>query len=104
MKSEGDESRTDKKKVKKGRASMGIIKLGSSIFIMIFFIIIPAIPGAVLWWYLRPVMFWEKFAWVVTSMLFYIIILAYIINFILHPRYKEEDEEETIDENINSYT
>jgi phage shock protein PspC (stress-responsive transcriptional regulator) len=48
-------------------------------------------------------MFWEKFAWVVTSMLFYIIILAYIINFILHPRYKE-DEEEKMDENINSYT
>jgi hypothetical protein len=41
MKSEGDESRTDKKKVKKGRTSMGIIRLGSSIFIMIFLLSYP---------------------------------------------------------------
>ncbi len=75
----------------------GVIKLISSILILIFFIAIPAIPGAVLWWYLRSVMFWEKFAWVVTAMMFYIIIILFIIRFILHDIYKEytmdEDEE-----------
>ncbi len=76
-----------------------IIKLISSILILIFFIAIPAIPGAVLWWYLKPVMFWEKFAWVITAMMFYVMILAYIIYFIFDMIYKEEDEEETMDEN-----
>jgi hypothetical protein len=77
----------------------GIIKLIFSILIVILFIAIPAIPGAVLWWYLKPVMFWEKFAWVVTAMAFYIIIISFIITFTLDRIYKEEDEEETMDEN-----
>ena len=77
----------------------GIIRLISAIFIAIFFILIPAIPGAVLWWFLKPVMFWEKFAWVVTSMIFYVMILAYIVYFISDRRYREEGEEETVDEN-----
>ncbi|MBE0524907.1 MAG: hypothetical protein IBX40_11320 [Methanosarcinales archaeon] len=65
------------------------------IFGVLFYIVIPAIPGAVLWWFLKPVMFWEKFAWVVTSMMFYIIIFLFIISYILDMIYKEE----TIDEN-----
>ncbi len=77
----------------------GIIKLIFSILIVILFIAIPAIPGAVLWWYLKPVMFWEKFAWVITAMTFYIIIISFIITFTLDRIYKEEDEEETMDEN-----
>lgn len=76
----------------------GIIKLSFSILILIFFVAIPAIPGAVLLWYLKPVMFWEKFAWVVTAMMFYVMILAYIIYFISYRIYKEGDEEETMDE------
>ncbi len=65
------------------------------IFGVLFYIVIPAIPGAVLWWFLKPVMFWEKFAWVVTSMMFYIIIFLFIISYISDMIYKEE----TIDEN-----
>ena len=72
---------------------------GFLIFIVIFFIVIPAIPSAVLWWFLKPVMFWEKFAWIVTSMIFYVVIIAFIIGFILGGIYKEEGEEETVDEN-----
>jgi glucan phosphoethanolaminetransferase (alkaline phosphatase superfamily) len=74
-----------------------IIRLISLIVGVLFFIIIPAIPGAVLWWLLKPVMFWEKFAWVVTSMIFYVIIFLFIISFISDMIYKEEGEEE--DEN-----
>ncbi len=74
---------------------VSIIKLISSILIVIIFIAIPAIPGAVLWWFLKPVMFWEKFAWIVTSMVFYIIIIAFIISFMLDRIY----EKETADEN-----
>jgi membrane protein YdbS with pleckstrin-like domain len=66
---------------------------------VLFFIVIPAIPGALLWWFLKPVMFWEKFACVVTTMIFYVIILLFIISFILDRIYKEEGEEETMDEN-----
>ncbi len=76
-----------------------IIRLISLIFGVLFFIVIPAIPGAVLWWFLKPVIFWEKFAWVVTSMIFYVIIFLFIISFILDRIYKEEGEEETMDEN-----
>jgi hypothetical protein len=52
-----------------------------------------------LWWFLKPVMFWEKFAWVVTTMIFYVIIFLFIISFILDRIYKEEGEEKTMDEN-----
>ncbi len=76
-----------------------IISLISLILGVLFFIVIPAIPGAVLWWYLKPVMFWEKFAWIVTSMMFYIIIFLFIISTISDRIYKEEGEEETTDEN-----
>lgn len=78
---------------------VSIIRLISLIFGVLFFIVIPAIPGAVLWWFLKPVIFWEKFAWVVTSMIFYVIIFLFIISFILDRIYKEEGEEETMDEN-----
>lgn len=71
----------------------GIIKLISPILMVIFLIAIPAIPGAVLWWFLKPVMFWEKFAWVVTSMILYIIIISFIISFILDSIYKEDMDE-----------
>jgi hypothetical protein len=54
-----------------------IIRLISLIFGVLIFIVIPAIPGAVLWWFLKSVMFWEKFAWVVTSMIFYVILFYY---------------------------
>ncbi len=76
-----------------------IISLILSILVAILFSAIPAIPGAVLWWYLKPVMFWEKFAWIVTSMVLYVMILAYIVYFISDRICREEDEEETVDEN-----
>ncbi len=76
-----------------------IIRFISLILGVLFFVVIPAIPGAVLWWFLNPVMFWEKFAWVVTSMMFYIIIFLFIISFRSDRIYKEEGEEETMDEN-----
>jgi hypothetical protein len=80
-----------------------IIRLISLISGVLFFIVIPAIPGAVLWWYLKPVMFWEKFAWIVTSMTFYIIIFLFIVSTVSEMLYGEEggeeDEEETMDEN-----
>ncbi len=45
-------------------------------------------------------MFWEKFAWAVTSMIFYVTILAFIVSLIWDWRFKEEgEEEETVDEN-----
>jgi hypothetical protein len=78
---------------------VSIIRLISLIFRVLFFIVIPAIPGAVLWWFLKPVMFWEKFAWVVTTMIFYVIIFLFIISFILARIYEKEGEEETMDEN-----
>ncbi len=89
----------DKIKKEKGKTSMGIMRLITWIFVVIFFIVIPAIPGAVLWWFLKPVMFWEKFAWSVTSIIFYIIIISLIISSMLDMIYKEESEEETGDEN-----
>ena len=70
-----------------------IIKSIFAIFLLILLIVIPAIPGAVLWWFLKPIMFWEKFAWVVTSMIFYIIIISFIISFILDSIYKEDMDE-----------
>ncbi len=76
----------------------GIIRLIYGIFILIFLFIIPAIPGAVLWWFLKPVMFWEKFAWAVTSMIFYATILAFIGGLIWDWSFREEGEE-TVDEN-----
>ena len=76
---------------------VGIIRSIFAIFLLILLIVIPAIPGAVLWWFLKPVMFWEKFAWVITSMVFYIIITLFIASFILNQLRNEEDEE-TADE------
>jgi glucan phosphoethanolaminetransferase (alkaline phosphatase superfamily) len=78
---------------------MGIIRLIFLILRVLFYIVLPAIPGAVLWWFLKPVMFWEKFAWVLTSMIIYVIIFLFIISFITNNIYEEEDEEETWDEN-----
>lgn len=76
---------------------VGIIRSISAIFLLILLIVIPAIPGAVLWWFLKPVMFWEKFAWVITSMIVYIIIISFIASFISNPIRNEEDEG-TVDE------
>jgi MFS-type transporter involved in bile tolerance (Atg22 family) len=76
---------------------VGIIRSISAIFLLIFLIGIPAIPGAVLWWFLKPVMFWEKFAWVITSMVVYIIITLFIASFILN-QLRDEEDEETADE------
>jgi len=76
-----------------------IIRLIILILGLLFLIVIPAIPGAVLWWFLKPVMFWEKFAWVVTSMILYIIIFLFTISFRSDRIYKEDGEEETMDEN-----
>ncbi len=75
-----------------------ITRLISGIFIVIFLFAIPAIPGAVLWWFLKPVMFWEKFAWVVTSMIFYLVIFSLIFSSTSDMMYEEEEEEETRDE------
>jgi hypothetical protein len=74
-----------------------IIKSISAIFVLILLIVIPALPGAVLWWFLNPVMFWEKFAWVITSMIVYMIVILYISSFILG-RMHEEENENTYDE------
>jgi hypothetical protein len=76
---------------------VGIIRSIFAIFLLILLIGTPAIPGAVLWWFLKPVMFWEKFVWVITSMVFYIIIISFIASFILNQLRNEEDEE-TVDE------
>jgi hypothetical protein len=76
---------------------VAIIRSISAIFLLILLIVIPAIPGAVLWWFLKPVMFWEKFAWVITSMIVYIIIISFITSFILNQLRNKEDEE-TVDE------
>jgi hypothetical protein len=72
---------------------VGIIRSISAIFLLILLIVIPAIPGEVLWWFLKPVMFWEKFAWVITSMIVYIIIISFIASFISNLIRNEEDEE-----------
>ncbi len=76
---------------------VGIIRSIAAIFLLILLIVIPAIPGAVLWWFLKPVMFWEKFAWVITSMIIYIIVISFTASFILGKMHNEEDEE-TYDE------
>ncbi len=76
---------------------VGIIRSISAIFLLILLIVVPAIPGAILWWFLKPVMFWEKFAWVITSMIVYIIIISFIASFISNPIRNEEDEG-TVDE------
>jgi hypothetical protein len=68
-----------------------------SIFLLIFIIVIPAILGAVLWWFLKPVVFWEKFAWVITSMIVYIIMVLFISSFILN-QLQNVESEETVDE------
>ena len=37
---------------------------------------IPAIPGAVLWFFLHPATFWQKLAWFVVSLILYIVVLG----------------------------
>ena len=76
---------------------VGVIRSIFAIFLLILLIVVPAIPGAVLWWFLKPVMFWEKFAWVITSMVVYIIITLFIAGFILN-QLRDEEDEETADE------
>lgn len=76
---------------------VSIIKSVFAIFLLILLIFIPAIPGAVLWWFLKPAIFWEKFAWIITSMVVYIIIISFIAIFTLNQLRNEEDEE-TVDE------
>ena len=39
-------------------------------------LIIPAIPGAVLWFFLHPATFWQKLAWFVASLILYIVVLV----------------------------
>jgi hypothetical protein len=75
-----------------------IIRSIFMILTLIFLIAIPAIPGAILWWFLKPVMFWEKFAWIVTSMVFYLTII-FLYVFIFNVIYKGESKKETINEN-----
>jgi len=40
-------------------------------------LIIPAIPGAVLWFFLHPATFWQRLAWFLVSVILYIAILAF---------------------------
>ena len=40
------------------------------------FLVIPAIPGIVLWFFLHPATFWQKLAWFVASLILYIVVLV----------------------------
>jgi len=44
---------------------------------IIFVGLIPMIPGALLWFFLHPVTFWEKLAWFVVSLILYYIVLRW---------------------------
>ena len=37
---------------------------------------IAAIPGAVLWFFLHPVTFWEKLGWLIVSLITFIVVLV----------------------------
>ena len=37
---------------------------------------IPAIPGAVLWFFLHPATFWERLAWLTVSLIAYCMLLG----------------------------
>jgi len=38
-------------------------------------VLIPATPGIILWFFLHPEGFWEKFAWFIVSLILYIVVL-----------------------------
>jgi len=40
-------------------------------------LVIPAIPGAVLWFFLHPATFWQRLAWFLVSVILYIAILSF---------------------------
>ena len=40
------------------------------------FLVIPAIPGIVLWFFLHPATFWQKLAWFVVSLILYVVMLG----------------------------
>jgi len=43
------------------------------VILTILFFVIPAIPGIVLWFFLSPNGFWEKYAWFVASAILYVL-------------------------------
>ena len=40
-------------------------------------LLIPATPAVILWFFLCPVTFWEKLAWLVVSSVFYYVLLKW---------------------------
>ena len=44
--------------------------------LVVVFLVIPAIPGIVLWFFLHPATFWQKLAWFVVSLILYIVVLV----------------------------
>ena len=55
----------------------GCILLGAlSAIVVGGLLAIPAIPGAVLWFFLHPVTFWEKLGWLMASLMAFIVVLG----------------------------
>ena len=44
--------------------------------LVVVFLVIPAIPGIVLWFFLHPATFWQKLAWFVMSIILYVVVLG----------------------------
>jgi len=59
-----------KKKLEEIGESLEVVLLG------VVLVIIPAIPGVVLWFFLQPATFWQKLAWFVVSLILYIVVLG----------------------------
>lgn len=44
-----------------------------------FIVLVPAIPGVILFLWLQPVTFWQKLAWFIVSTILYVIVLDIIL-------------------------
>jgi len=44
---------------------------------VLIILLIPATPAVILWFFLCPITFWQKFAWLVVSSVFYYVLLKW---------------------------
>jgi len=70
----------------------GCILLGAlSAIVVGGLLAIPAIPGAVLWFFLHPATFWEKFAWLAVSLIAYFMLLGQVMLYLAKRALEEDD-------------
>ena len=52
---------------------------------------IAATPGVVLWFFLHPATFWEKFAWLAVSLIAYFMLLGQVMLYLAKRALEEDD-------------